>query len=425
MAAALCVVLVGAAPAFAAELRQPASQTEPPRFFERSAEQVIGLAERGDKVVAEERRGGRLDPTAYIKGPGRWQVSFFRDGDQLVQVQVDDRSGALLEQWTGDQVAWTMARGYEGAFGRKLNAPYVWLPLCLLFLAPFVNLRRPFRLVHLDLLVLLAFGVSHVYFNRGEIETSVPLVYPVLGYLLLRTAGRRPAAARAAGAADPASPGEAARGGPRVPPLVPGRPERGGLERHRRGLRGRDRRRPGGGRRPALRRGLLGATWSAATPTGRSATWPMSRSSRRCRGAGAGTTCRRRTARRSPSTCWWWPGCCCSARGSGAGREGRAAGPRARLRLGGVPLHRVRARDELQRLAGGAGVRRWRCWRSRSRLPARGSAPRRAASRWASGAAAKFVPLALAPLFAFHPGRATRPSGRVRASSWRRCWRSP
>ncbi len=194
MAAALCAVLVGAAPAAAAELRQPASQTEPPRFFERSAEQIIGLAERGDKVVAEERRGGRLDPTAYIKGPGRWQISFFRDGEQLVQVQVDDRSGALLEQWTGPQVAWTMARGYEGAFGRKLNAPYVWLPLCLLFLAPFVHLRRPFRLLHLDLLVLLGFGVSHVYFNRGEIETSVPLVYPVLGYLLLRTlvAGLRP-----------------------------------------------------------------------------------------------------------------------------------------------------------------------------------------------------------------------------------------
>ena len=57
-----------------------------------------------------------------------------------------------------------------------------------------MNLRRPFRLLHLDLLVLLAFGVSHVYFNRGEIETSVPLVYPVLGYLLLRTlvAGLRP-----------------------------------------------------------------------------------------------------------------------------------------------------------------------------------------------------------------------------------------
>ena len=42
------------------------------------------------------------------------------------------------------------------------------------------------RLLHLDLLVLLGFSVSHVYFNRGEISTSVPLVYPVLAYLLAR-----------------------------------------------------------------------------------------------------------------------------------------------------------------------------------------------------------------------------------------------
>ncbi len=38
-------------------------------------------------------------------------------------MRLDDSTGAILEQWTGDQVAWTMARGYEGAFGRKLNAP--------------------------------------------------------------------------------------------------------------------------------------------------------------------------------------------------------------------------------------------------------------------------------------------------------------
>jgi hypothetical protein len=109
-------------------------------------------------------------------------------------VQVDDRSGAILEQWSGDQVAWSMARGYPGAFGRKLNAPYVWLPLCVLFLAPFIDVRRPLRLLHLDLLVLLGFGVSHVFFNRGEIGVSTPLVYPVLLYLLARVlfAGFRP-----------------------------------------------------------------------------------------------------------------------------------------------------------------------------------------------------------------------------------------
>jgi hypothetical protein len=186
------LVLVPAASA-ATDLRQPASQTQPPRFFERSAKQVIAIAERAPKVRAAHREGP-LHPTAYTKGLGRWQVSFFRGDDQVVQVHVDDRTGTVLEQWTGDQVAWTMARGYEGAFGRKLNAPYVWLPLCALFLLPFLDFRRPFRLLHLDLLVVLAFGVSHVYFNRGEIGISVPLVYPVLLYLLARglLAGLRP-----------------------------------------------------------------------------------------------------------------------------------------------------------------------------------------------------------------------------------------
>jgi glycosyl transferase family 87 len=193
LCAALAVALLVPAAAGAAQLERPKSQTEPPRFFDRSAREVTRIAWRAEKVRRELRHGA-LDPTAYTKGAGRWQVSFFRDGDEVAQVQVDDRSGAVLEQWTGHQVAWTMARGYEGAFGRKLNAPYVWIPLCVLFVAPFVDLRRPLRLLHLDLLVLVGFGVSHAFFNRGEIGVSVPLVYPVLLYLLARVlyAGFRP-----------------------------------------------------------------------------------------------------------------------------------------------------------------------------------------------------------------------------------------
>ena len=79
-----------------------------------------------------------------------------------------------------------MARGYEGAFGRKWNSPWLLVPLGLLFLLPFVDFRRPLRLLHLDLLVLLGFGVSHVFFNRGEIGVSVPLAYPVLLYVMGR-----------------------------------------------------------------------------------------------------------------------------------------------------------------------------------------------------------------------------------------------
>jgi Glycosyltransferase family 87 len=190
---ALLVALAVPGVAAAQDPQLPESQTEPPRFFERSANEAERIAARAEKVRSA-REDGPLDPTAYTRGAGRWQVSFFRDGDEVVQVLLDDRSGAVLEQWDGDQVAWRMARGYSGAFGRKLNAPWVWIPLCVLFLLPFVDLRRPFRLLHLDLLVLVGFGLSHVFFNRGEIGVSVPLVYPVLLYLLARVllAGFRP-----------------------------------------------------------------------------------------------------------------------------------------------------------------------------------------------------------------------------------------
>ena len=79
-----------------------------------------------------------------------------------------------------------MARGYPGAFGRKVNSWYVWLPLCLLFLAPFVPWRRRPTLLHLDLLVLLGFSVSLAFFNHALIGISVPLAYPFLLYLLVR-----------------------------------------------------------------------------------------------------------------------------------------------------------------------------------------------------------------------------------------------
>ena len=188
----LVLVLPAAAPA-ATPLRVPESQVAPPPSYERSAREVKRVAAAAQKVL-EARRDGPLRPTAYTRGPGRWQVSFFRGDREVVQVYVDDATGQVTEQWAGHQVSWRMARGYDGAFGRKLNAPYIWIPLCLLFLVPFVDLRRPLRLLHFDLLALLAFGISQIYFNRGEIGLSVPLVYPVLGYLLLRVllAGFRP-----------------------------------------------------------------------------------------------------------------------------------------------------------------------------------------------------------------------------------------
>ncbi|HEX8854075.1 MAG TPA: hypothetical protein VF752_00620 [Thermoleophilaceae bacterium] len=122
-------------------------------------------------------------------------MSLYKDGAEKAQVYVSDADARATETWTGRQVDTYLARGYSGQFVGKLNAPWLWLPLCLLFVLPFIDPRRPFRLLHLDLLVLVAgLGLSHFFFERGNIDASVPLVYPVLAYVLARMlyAGLRP-----------------------------------------------------------------------------------------------------------------------------------------------------------------------------------------------------------------------------------------
>lgn len=159
----------------------------PPPGRHLSANRVLEIANRLPKMRHERAKYQGSYGGAYLKGPGRWQVSYFsRAGKEIGQVIISDADGRVLEQWTGFQVAWTMARGYPGAFGRHVNALYIWIPLCVLFVVPFVNWRRPFSLAHLDLLALLAFSVSLAFFNHGEIYQSVPLAYPSLVYLLGR-----------------------------------------------------------------------------------------------------------------------------------------------------------------------------------------------------------------------------------------------
>jgi len=160
----------------------------PPAAHRLSSEKVLEIANRLPKMRAlrSEYRGSFGD--VYLKGAFQWQVSYFTRGGkkEIGLVIINDLSGRVVEQWTGFQVAWTMARGYPGAFGRHVNALYIWLPLCVLFMLPFVNFRRPFSLLHLDLLVLLSLSVSLAFFNHAHIYASVPLSYPPLLYLLAR-----------------------------------------------------------------------------------------------------------------------------------------------------------------------------------------------------------------------------------------------
>jgi hypothetical protein len=123
---------------------------------------------------------------------GAWTIKIWTSIDKVGEVatgRVDDATGAVTEAWTGPQVAWKMARGYDGAFGgRQINSPKIWLALCAAFLIGLVDFRRLLSLRNLDLLALLSFSVSLWYFNEGRIFTSVPLAYPPLVYLLARMA---------------------------------------------------------------------------------------------------------------------------------------------------------------------------------------------------------------------------------------------
>ncbi len=167
-------------------LVEPDSQTEPPPGFGLAAADAIDRAAATDVVRDELAESPDATPTAYVRGE-RWQVSYRDpDGTEVAQVILNGQTGAVEEAWRDHQVETKLARGYDGAVAQKVNAPYVWLPLCVLFLAPFFDPRRPLRLVHLDLLVLVGLGLSLLFFNRAEIDASVALTYPVLAYFLVR-----------------------------------------------------------------------------------------------------------------------------------------------------------------------------------------------------------------------------------------------
>jgi hypothetical protein len=166
------------------------SMSTPPAGYRLTGAEVERIASRVSSVraVVRSHRGAHDFP--YTKGPGQWQVSWFTGqgshSKEIAQVYVSDATGKVTQAWTGFQVAWTMARGYAGAFGERVNALYVWLPMCALFVAPFIPWRRRPSLLHLDLLALLGFSISIAFFNHGNLGMSVPLVYPFFLYLLVR-----------------------------------------------------------------------------------------------------------------------------------------------------------------------------------------------------------------------------------------------
>jgi len=125
----------------------------------------------------------------YDKDTGEWTVNVFSGkAGEIATGIVDDSTGTVTEAWTGPQVAWRMARGYNGAFGgTKINSPAIWLAFCAIFLLGLVDWRRLASVRNVDLLVIVSFTFSLWFFNHGNVFAAMPLAYPPLVWLLFRS----------------------------------------------------------------------------------------------------------------------------------------------------------------------------------------------------------------------------------------------
>ena len=210
LSAAITLALAAAPPPASAAVENdspdamviPVDFPRKPDHFSITARAALETANQTPEVMQQRSRRGTLR-AGIEEANVAWEVSYYDDQDEgkkVALVIIDGPTGEVREAWTGLQVGWPSARGYEGWFGHSLNSPWIWLPLSALFLFGLANWRSPGRIAHLDLLVLLAFGLSYAIFSAGDVGVSFPLVYPPLLYLLGRMAwigfGRRSAPLR-------------------------------------------------------------------------------------------------------------------------------------------------------------------------------------------------------------------------------------
>lgn len=163
------------------------SETTPPAGHVLTAQQARRIARADPKGQRVRRENPGSYDRIFLKGQTRWQLSIYAKGKPLTeigQVIIDDASGRVTESWDVPYVAWTMARGYDGAFGRTITNPYLWGILLVLFLLPFVRLR-PLRGPPVPVLLLAGFSAPLAFFNNARLDWAVPLSFGLLAALFL------------------------------------------------------------------------------------------------------------------------------------------------------------------------------------------------------------------------------------------------
>jgi len=181
-------------------IETPFAPPDQPRLTSDSATAIFEKVPRVAGWLGRYPRSSLTTDATYEATYRDWEVKIWSDvpcgptpksgcksAGEIATGRVADDTGIVTEAWTGPQVAWSMARGGQGAFGGKeINSIPVWALFCAAFLLGLGDLRRLLSLRNLDLLALLSFTASLWLFKHGRIFWSVPLAYPGLVYLLLR-----------------------------------------------------------------------------------------------------------------------------------------------------------------------------------------------------------------------------------------------
>jgi Glycosyltransferase family 87 len=155
----------------------------PPHLTDRRAYAIAARPARVRRWLAQYRN---VTHTVSLGDNREWTVKWSAGGDDVAEVHVVDATGRTDAVWTGPQVGWMMTRGLPDAYGRKVVDPWVLWPMCAIFAAGLLDWRRLRSWRTLDVLALLSFTASLVFFDRGDVFISTPLIYPPLIYLAAR-----------------------------------------------------------------------------------------------------------------------------------------------------------------------------------------------------------------------------------------------
>jgi hypothetical protein len=153
----------------------------PPGFSSTGA-QAIAAAERDPEMLTLHARLHPMDVISKVWLGRSWLIDFYYRGKLKAEV-VLSKTAHVQNVWTGPQAVAPYARGdFAVPFGHW----WVLVPFSLLFLLPFLDLRRLLRWRLFDGLAVLSLLISYLLFDHATFAPAVWLVYPPLLYLLGR-----------------------------------------------------------------------------------------------------------------------------------------------------------------------------------------------------------------------------------------------